>query len=227
MPETNWDEAIDWESKKIENRAKIKFSEILSKIDDSARKLGCLFDKCVNDCSVVENRDGVNWHVVRRSDKYSDWESTFSSVNMSFPIILKAILKGQYWVSTGMLRQAIEGYAQLSHILSGRRNDPLAQKRAPNINHLNESLRRIYNEISSVTHLSKREDAHVQSPVHDIKASMISMLPYGAALLPTYEPKICEALLELCLKIREYLYLEFDKYFKDVLYPNGYCRNNF
>lgn len=221
MAGRNWDHIVSAETDRIKKAAAQDNKVLLSRIDASAVKLGALIDQCLNDVTVPEFRDGDIFHVIRRDQRACDWESVFSTVNMSFPIIIEGTLQGYYWLSAGMFRQALEAFVQLTHIITGRRDDPKSQSRAPNVANLSQDLKHIYNKLSEISHLSTREAALIQSPIHDINDRLGAKLPHGASLVPKYEPGYCQDLLELCLQLREMLYIEFEKHFQVNLYPKN------
>jgi|GEM_PF-4424046 len=208
----NWDHFIVIESEKINAKSSTDLAAVLKKNDAASKRLGELLDLMLNNMSVPEVRDGVTYHVVRTDSVQREWEATFSTVNMTGPVIVSLAMQGFYSSAICLLRQELEGVAQLTHILNGSRST----KWAPNIKHLNERMRRWYPTLTESAHLSSDFAASIQAPLFGGSDSL-SLLPHGSSMLPVYNKDIAEEIIEIHIEIRR----ELTEQVKEHLCRNG------
>jgi hypothetical protein len=93
----------------------------------------------------------TNGKVVQATDATHERGALFASYFIGMDLCERAIEEGRYLQAHALLRQEMETLAQLKAVARGSRN----ASRPPDIAVLEESLRRMYGELSSAAHLSK------------------------------------------------------------------------
>jgi hypothetical protein len=93
----------------------------------------------------------TNGKIVQATDATQERSALFASYFIGMDLCERAIEEGRYLQAHALLRQEMETLAQLKAISRGSRNE----SRSPDVAVLEESLRRMYGELSSAAHLSK------------------------------------------------------------------------
>ncbi|WP_156116672.1 hypothetical protein [Massilia sp. 9096] len=208
----NWDQFIVITSEKINAKSSTDLTALLKKNNEVSKRLGEFLDLMLNNMSIPEIREGVTYQMVRTDPVQREWEATFSTVNMTGPVIVSLAMQGFYSSAICLLRQELEGTAQLKHILDGRRSTNWA----PNIRHLSERMRRWYPALTESAHLSSDFAASMQAPLFGGDDNF-SLLPHGSSILPVYNKDVAEEIIEIHIEIRE----ELTKQAEEHLRRNG------
>jgi hypothetical protein len=93
----------------------------------------------------------TNGKIVQATDATEERGALFASYFIGMDLCERAIEEGRYLQAHALLRQEMETLAQLKAVSRGGRNE----SRSPDVAVLEESLRRMYGELSSAAHLSK------------------------------------------------------------------------
>lgn len=196
----NWDQIIAIEGQKIDSKLREPLAEVLRRNHVVAEVLGASIDLMLNNLSVPEVRDGITYQLARTDPVMQEWEATFSTVNMLGPVIVSLACQGFYLPAICLLRQELEGIAQLKHILDRQRTT----KHGPHIGHLDERMRRWYNLLTEGAHLSSDRMASMQAPLYG-GAENIALLPHGSCILPQFDAELAADLIEIHIALREEL----------------------
>lgn len=92
----------------------------------------------------------TNGKIVEATDTSEERSALFAAYFIGIDLCERAIEEGRYLQAHALLRQEMETLAQLKAVSRGSRNE----SRSPNISVLEQSLRRMYSELSSAAHVS-------------------------------------------------------------------------
>ncbi len=200
-PKTQIEAAIKSASEKIESMTQTDHAQLLKKHLDLSIEIEREVIPLLNNLTRDEERNGQVVKVIRSNRTHEEWEAVFSVINMAAGPILQLICDGLYLQAYCIVRQALEGIAQLHHIRQGTRQ----VTKAPQINHLNEALRRLYPLLSQGAHIATHDAAQIQAPTTSGMESTLAFLPHGISLIPCYSPALSGDLLEIHLELRQLL----------------------
>ncbi|HFT6995056.1 TPA: hypothetical protein ACGRQA_004429 [Stenotrophomonas maltophilia] len=200
-PKTQIEAAIKNASEKIERMTQADHTQLLKEHLDISIEIQKELTPLLNNLTRDEERNGQIVKVVRSNRTHEEWEAVFSVVNMASGPILQLICDGLYLQAYCIVRQALEGIAQLHHIRQGTRQIT----KAPQINHLDEALRRLYPPLSQGAHIATHDAAQMQAPTANGMESTLAFLPHGISLIPCYSPELSGDLLEIHLELRRLL----------------------
>jgi hypothetical protein len=93
----------------------------------------------------------VNGKIVEATDTSEQCGALFAAYFIGMDLCERAIEEGRYLQAHALLRQEMETLAQLKAVRRGSRNE----KRPPNVAVLEQSIRRMYGELSSAAHVSE------------------------------------------------------------------------
>lgn len=203
----NWDELIAIQSEKIHKQSIDSLAIVLKRNRAVSERLGGAIELMLNNLSVPELRDGVIYHVARTDPVQREWEATFSAINMIGPAVVNLVCQGFYVPAICLLRQELEGIAQLRHILDRTRTT----KKAPNIRHLEEKMRHWYPALSEGVHLSSDFVASLQAPLFG-NPDNLALLPHGSSIFPVYNRQLAVEMIEIHIEIREELRKQVDEH---------------
>ncbi|WP_295554150.1 hypothetical protein [uncultured Stenotrophomonas sp.] len=198
---TQIEAAIKNASEKIERVTQAHHARLLKEHIDLSIEIHKELIPLLNNLTRDENRNGQTVKVVRSSRTHEEWEAVFSVINMAAGPIVQLICEGLYLQAYCIVRQVLEGIAQLHHIRHGTRQIT----KAPQINHLDEALRRIYSPLSQGAHIATHDAAQIQAPSASGMESTLAFLPHGISLIPCYSLELSRDLLEIHLALRRLL----------------------
>jgi len=92
----------------------------------------------------------VNGKVIEMTPTKKERDALFASFVIGLNVCEEAIATGAYMQANALLRQELETLSQLIAVRAGNRK----HRKTPNIGNLEESLRRLYDDLSAATHLS-------------------------------------------------------------------------
>ena len=92
----------------------------------------------------------TNGKIVRSTDTSEERGALFAAYFIGIGLCERAIEEGRYLQAHALLRQEMETLAQLKAVSRGSRNET----RAPDVSVLEQSIRRMYGELSSAAHVS-------------------------------------------------------------------------
>ena len=95
----------------------------------------------------------VNAKVTKIPERGEERDALFASIVIGLDLCEGAIAEGRYLQAAALVRQELETLAQLKILRSGRRYEG----RAPKVGVLEESVRRLMDDLSAATHLSKAD----------------------------------------------------------------------
>lgn len=125
-------------------------------------------------------------------DQREKFESVLASYVVGITSVKKVLYEGSYVQASCLIRQELEVFTQLSHILNGTRKE----KKAPNIQVLNASYKKTYTKLSGVSHLANHKDISDLAK-GDIFSSEILLLPLQYNLATTFRGEVAMDLLAL------------------------------
>lgn len=196
-----WDKLIEIEADQVLAESRERLSAILEVNDHISMEIGSDIDQILNNVTRKEMREWGPVEVARTDQTLKRWEVTFSVVNMANRGIVRLTLEGYYLQAVSLLRQELEGVAQLKHITLGTRPNG----KAPNIKVLDERLRKVYRELSQGTHLTSDQMAALQAPLLTGRERLIAQLPHGPSLLPRFSHHVAKTIFEIHVELRKAL----------------------
>lgn len=197
----NWSTLISLEAEKIASQSRLDCEEQIRSLDEASERLGELLYKILNQITLeTKDENGFLRHVVRSDETLKEWEATFAVINMCNEPVIYLTRNGYYMQSLAVLRQELEGIAQLTHILDKSRTT----KKSPNVGRVSSHSGR-YGELSEAAHLASHRVASLQSKIHAEHAGGFALLPHGHSILPTYNKEFASEILKLHLEFRNLL----------------------
>lgn len=209
----NWDSLIALEAGMVGEKTRRDLTALLQENEAISESIGKCIDSILNMVTRSENLDKGIVEVVRVNEAQREWEATFSVVNMGANPIVRLICEGYYLQAICLVRQELEGIAQFKHILSNSRTT----KKAPNINHMDEQLRLLYNDLSEGAHIASHAAASIQSPVPIGTEPIIALLPYGSSLIPIYSREFASSVIKIHNQLRQELLVHLKEHVNEIL----------
>jgi len=210
MQGRNWTELIGIKAERIRKLTRDECAEVLQENLRLSLKFGELIDSILNQVTQERLQGNQISYVVRNNPVEREWEATFSTVHMADAPITGLICEGFYLQAIVLLRQEMEGMAQLTHILDGTRLKNL--KFAPNIGDLPESIRSLYPDLSQGAHLASHNLAALQAPLANGDEDVFALLPYQHSVIPKYNKHVAKTLLTVHVEFRRELLARFEHY---------------
>jgi hypothetical protein len=137
----------------------------------------------------------TNGKIVSATHTSVERSALFAAYFIGMDLCERAIEEGRYLQAHVLLRQEMETLAQLKAVRHGSRNE----SRSPNIAVLEESIRRIYSELSSAAHLSAH---HIVRQATSYEMTNIKDLPgptSGSRFFPDFNEHIARTSFTLHL----------------------------
>lgn len=167
----------------------------------------------LNKRTTTESRDGMAHEIVRFDETRREWEAVFVPVWSGAKLVDIAIDCGFYLRAMCLIRQEVEGLAQLHHI----RNKSRKPKRAPGLAVLRLSVRKWYDDLSDGAHLASHELVGHIVPADPMGLQReVAVLPQGTSVFPIANPYVGRAVLRLHLRVRIGLLREMRAYVAEI-----------
>ena len=198
---TTWDEIIAIEADNISREARKRLSSRIEQNNQISKNIGSGIDKIFNKLTRMEVREHGPVEVVRDDETHREWETAFSVVNMTGNAVVHLIFAGYYLQAITLVRQELEGLAQLEHITQGSR----VNNKAPNIGVLDAEIKKFYGELSEGAHLASHDITALQAPMPTGFERHNAQLPHGPSLIPRYSHEVADGIFNIHIKIREEL----------------------
>lgn len=197
----NWDEIIAIEADKVSQEARMRLTSRIEQNNQISKKIGSGIDKILNKSTRREVRYYGPVEVARDDEIHREWETVFSVVNMAGNAVVHLAFAGYYLQAITLVRQELEGLAQLEHIIQGSR----INNRPPNVAVLDAEIKKLYGELSEGAHLASHEITTLQAPMPTGFERRYALLPHGPSVIPRYSHEVADAIFEIHIKIREEL----------------------
>jgi hypothetical protein len=146
--------------------------------------------------------------IVKATDTSEERSALFAAYFIGMDLCERAIEEGRYLQAHALLRQEMETLAQLKAVRHGSRNE----SRSPNIAVLEESIRRIYSELSSAAHLSAH---HIVRQATSYEVTNVVDLPgptSGTRFFPDFNEHIARTSFTLHLILTAGVIEEYANY---------------
>jgi hypothetical protein len=137
----------------------------------------------------------TNGKSVSATDTSVERSALFAAYFIGVDLCERAIEEGRYLQAHALLRQEMETLAQLKAVRLGNRNE----SRSPNIAVLEESVRRIYNELSSAAHLSAHHIVRQVTSYETTNVEDLSGPTSGTRFFPDFNEHIARTSFTLHL----------------------------
>lgn len=171
------------------------------------------FRRVVNKRTRVELRDGIPHEVVRMDEARRQWEAVMVSIWIGADLVDTAVASGLYLRALCLVRQELEGLAQLHHILNGSRKPT----HSPNLSVLDRAIKQWYGTLSDGAHLASHDLVGYCAPADPLTFQQsIAVLPHGTSMFPIYNRHIARAILRLHFRVRIRLYREMKSYAAEI-----------
>ena len=212
----NWDIYIKIEADKVSQETRKQLSSRIDQNNQVSNEIGSGIDKILNQLTRKEIREYGPVNVIRNDKTHREWETVFSVVNMAGNSVVSLTCSGYYLQAITLVRQELEGLAQLEHIIQGSR----ATKSGPNINVIDAKIRRVYGVLSEGAHLATHEVTALQAPMPTGQERRYAQLPHGPSVIPRYSHEVADEIFEIHIEIRQGLNDSLRKHIAK-LFPEG------
>lgn len=197
----NWDTFIEIEADKVAQETRKRLSSRIEQNNNVSKEIGSEIDRILNKVTRREVREYGAVELIRNDETHREWETAFAVVNMAGNPVVSLISSGYYLQAITLVRQELEGLAQLKHIAQGNRT----KNKAPKINVLDEEVKKLYGDLSEGAHLASHDITAIQAPMPTGLERRYALLPHGPSIIPRYSHEVADAIFEMHIKIREEL----------------------